>query len=157
MKFELWTIGKTNFKYLEEGMKIYEKRLSHYLKFSTEIIPNIKNAKNLNPAQLIEKESDIVLKKINTDDLLVVLDEKGKQFSSVQFSKKIENWQLLSQKKVIFLIGGAYGFSDKIYQRANEKIAFSQMTFSHQMIRLFVLEQIYRGMTILRGEPYHNE
>lgn len=157
MKFELWTIGKTNFKYLDEGMQVYEKRLSHYLKFSTEVIPNIKNAKNLKPAQLVEKEGDIILKKLNTDDWLIVLDEKGKQFTSTEFSKKIANWQLLSQKRIIILIGGAFGFSDKIYQRANEKIAFSKMTFSHQMIRLFVLEQIYRGMTILRGEPYHNQ
>ena len=157
MKFELWAIGKTNFKYLSEGEAIYEKRLSHYLNFRKEIIPDVKNPKNLKPAQLLDKEANTVLKKIKNEDFLILLDEGGKHFSSVDFSKKIQSWQMNGSRRVIFLIGGAFGFSDALYRRANEKISLSKMTFSHQMIRLFFLEQLYRGMTILRGEPYHNQ
>jgi 23S rRNA (pseudouridine1915-N3)-methyltransferase len=157
MKVELWMIGKTAFSYLEDGMAIYEKRLKHYLPLSLEVVPDIKNAKNLSPQELKEKEGAIILKKLKNDDLLIILDEKGKEYSSISFSTFIEKQLSAPKKRLIFLIGGAYGFSSEIYQRANMKISLSKMTFSHQMIRLFFLEQLYRAMTILKGEPYHNK
>ena len=156
MKVELWMIGKTAFSYLDEGMAIYEKRLRHYLPFSIELIPDIKAAKNLSPDELKKKEGLLILKKLRSDDFLILLDEGGKAFTSVAFSGFMENHLSLSKKRLIFQIGGAYGFSEEIYKRANTKIALSKMTFSHQMIRLFFLEQLYRAMTILKGEPYHN-
>ena len=157
MKVAFWVIGKTSEAYLKNGIEIYQKRLPHYLKFEYEVLSDIKNPKNLTTAQLLDKEADMVLKKLNNEDHLMILDEKGKDFTSVQFSKKIEKFQIAGTKKVVFLVGGAFGFSPKIYQRANGKLSLSKMTFSHQMIRLFFLEQLYRAMTILRGEPYHNE
>ena len=157
MKIAFWVIGKTSEEYLKKGCEVYQKRLPHYLKFEYEILPDIKNPKNLTTAQLLDKEADMVLKKLKNEDYLMILDEKGKEFSSIQFSKKIEKFQISGTKRVVFLVGGAFGFSPKIYQRANEKLSLSKMTFSHQMIRLFFLEQLYRAMTILRGEPYHNE
>ena len=157
MKVEFWVIGKTNETYLQRGMDNYSKRLTHYLKFVIEVIPDVKNPKNLSREQLKLKEGASILKKLKSEDYLVLLDEKGKEYTSIQFSKRLEKFQISGKKRVIFLVGGAFGFSPEIYQRANEKLSVSQMTFSHQMIRLFFLEQLYRAMTILRGEPYHNE
>jgi 23S rRNA (pseudouridine1915-N3)-methyltransferase len=157
MKVELWMIGKTNFGYLKEGIEIYDKRLKHYLSLDLKIIPDIKNAKNLTPDQIRQKESALIFQKLQNDDFLVLLDEKGKEFSSVAFAKYMENQFLSSKKKIVFLIGGAFGFSKDIYGRSNSKMALSKMTFSHQMVRLFFLEQLYRAMTILKGEPYHNQ
>ena len=157
MKVEFWVIGKTSESYLNKGIDIYSKRLNHYLKFEMLVIPDVKNPKNLNSEQLKSKEGELILKKLKNEDYLILLDEKGKEFTSVQFSKKLEKFQISGKKRVVFLVGGAFGFSPEIYQRANEKFSLSQMTFSHQMIRLFFLEQLYRAMTILRGEPYHNE
>ena len=157
MKVEFWVIGKTNETYLQRGMDNYSKRLTHYLKFVIEVIPDVKNPKNLSREQLKLKEGAFILKKLKSEDYLVLLDEKGKEYTSIQFSKRLEKFQISGKKRVIFLVGGAFGFSPEIYQRANEKLSVSQMTFSHQMIRLFFLEQLYRAMTILRGEPYHNE
>lgn len=157
MKVEFWVVGKTSERYLQEGIFVYTKRLKHYLKFEMEIIPDIKNPKNLSVEKLKTKEGESILRKLKNEDYLVLLDEKGKELTSTKFSKQIEKYQISGKKRVIFLVGGAYGFSPEIYQRANEKLALSQMTFSHQMIRLFFFEQIYRAMTILRGEPYHNE
>ncbi len=157
MKVELWLIGKTSFEYLRAGMQIYEKRLKHYLPFEVAIIPDIKNAKNLSPGQIKKKEGELLLSKIKKEDFLILLDERGKQFSSIGFSKFMEQKLQMSSRKMVFVIGGAFGFSEVVYQRANSKISFSKMTFSHQMIRLFVLEQLYRAMTIMRGEPYHNQ
>ena len=157
MKVEFWVIGKTSESYLNNGIDIYSKRLNHYLKFEMVVIPDVKNPKNLDSSQLKSKEGELILKKLKNEDYLILLDEKGKEFTSVQFSKKLEKFQISGKKRVVFLVGGAFGFSPEIYQRANEKFSLSQMTFSHQMIRLFFLEQLYRAMTILRGEPYHNE
>ena len=157
MKVQLWYIGKTSFPYLEKGMQLYIKRLERYLSFSTAIIPDVKKGNKLPAAQLKIKEGEAVLKKINPSDFLVLLDERGEEFTSVQFSKFMEQKLLLGNRRLIFLIGGAYGFSEQIYQRADQKMALSKMTFSHQMIRLFFLEQLFRAMSILRGEPYHNE
>ncbi len=157
MKVEFWVIGKTSESYLNKGIDIYRKRLNHYLKFEMVVVPDVKNPKNLDSIQLKSKEGESILKKLKNEDYLILLDEKGKEFTSVQFSKKLEKFQISGKKRVVFLVGGAFGFSPEIYQRANEKFSLSQMTFSHQMIRLFFLEQLYRAMTILRGEPYHNE
>ena len=156
MKTELWLIGKTSFPYLNEGMGIYQKRLKHYLSFHLHIIPDIKNRKNLKEEQIKQKEGNEILKKLNPSDCLILLDENGKNYDSVAFSKFLDQKFQHSHKRLIFQIGGAYGFSDAVYQRANAKISLSKMTFSHQMVRLIFLEQLYRGMTILRGEPYHH-
>jgi 23S rRNA (pseudouridine1915-N3)-methyltransferase len=157
MKVELWVIGKTNFDYLKEGIKIYENRLNHYLSFELKIIPDLKNSKNFSTDQIKQKEGGLILPKLQKNDFLILLDEKGKEFSSIAFAQYMDRQLQSSRKKIIFLIGGAYGFSKEVYERANGKIALSIMTFSHQMIRLFFLEQLYRSMTIIKGEPYHNQ
>ena len=156
MKVELWAIGKTNEKYLEEGLAVYLKRLPHYLPFQMDILPDPKGGKNWKPGQFRLKEGVMVLDKLKEGDYLILLDERGKQFSSVQFARYLDQLLMSSSKRIVFLIGGAYGFSEDLYQRANARLALSTMTFSHQMVRLFFLEQLYRGMTILRGEKYHN-
>ncbi|HHH49572.1 MAG TPA: 23S rRNA (pseudouridine(1915)-N(3))-methyltransferase RlmH [Saprospiraceae bacterium] len=156
MKIELWLVGKTNKAYLKDGMDIYQKRIGKYIPFQMEIIPDIKSAKNLSALLLKKKEGERILSKIDKKDCLILLDENGKQFTSEAFAKYFEQQLQSSFRKIIFLIGGAYGFSEEVYQRANFKIAVSKMTFSHQMVRLFFLEQLYRAMTILRNEPYHN-
>lgn len=157
MKIEFWVIGKTNEKYLQQGMDIYHKRLGHYLPFKLEILPDLKQSKNLKPGQFKEKEGKMILQKLTSADHLILLDERGKSYTSVKFAHYLDQLLMGSQKRNIFLVGGAYGFSEAVYQRANAKLQLSDMTFSHQMIRLFFLEQLYRGMTILRGEPYHNQ
>lgn len=156
MRVEFWAIGKTSFPYLKEGVDIYEKRLKHYLSYSSSILPDVKNAKNLSPDQLKVKEGQIVLKNIADGDFLVILDEKGKSYTSEQFSVFLEKKMQMSYKRIIFLVGGAFGFSSEVYQRADTKLSLSAMTFSHQMIRLFFTEQLYRACTIMKGEPYHN-
>lgn len=157
MKTELWYIGKTSFPYLEEGMKLYEKRLERYLVFESVLLPDVKNANKLPPDQLKIKEGETVLGKLAPGDFLVLLDERGGQMSSVQFAKFMEQQLQAGSRKMVFLVGGAYGFSTAVYQRANQQLSLSKMTFSHLMIRLFFLEQLFRAMTILKGEPYHNE
>ena len=157
MKVEFWVIGKTSFKYLIEGTDIYEKRIKRYLPFEYKVLIDVKNAGKLKPEMLVAKEGQNVLGKLKPDDLLILLDERGKAYSSTEMATFVENTLHQSQKRLIFLVGGAYGFSDEVYKRANHKLALSKMTFSHQMIRLFFLEQLYRAMTILRNEPYHNE
>lgn len=122
-----------------------------------QVIPELKNTKNLSIAEQQEKEADLILKQLETSDEVVLLDEKGKQFTSVGFSEFIAKKMLASHKRMIFVVGGPYGFSERVYQRANGKVSLSAMTFSHQMIRLIFVEQLYRAMTILKGEPYHHE
>lgn len=156
MKIYFWAIGKTNEQYLQEGIAIFTKRLGHYLPFETSEWPDIKQAGKLSPSKLKEKEGQLILQKLKPDDYLILLDEKGKQFTSELFAEQLNKWLQLSHKRIIFLIGGAYGFAPDIYQRANQKMALSSMTFSHQMVRLFFVEQLYRGMTILKNQPYHN-
>lgn len=157
MKLELWVIGNTSFPYLKEGTAIYEARLKHYLPFEYHILPDIKNAKNRSNDQLKNKEGELILKKLDKGDCLILLDEKGKEFSSVKFADYLEQLFQQNHRRIVLLIGGAYGFSEEVYERANAKISLSKMTFSHQMVRLFVLEQLYRAMTILRNQPYHHE
>ncbi len=156
MKLELWMIGKTNKGYLKEGLAEYEKRVKRYLPFSMEVLPDIKKAGKLSVSQLKEKEGDLLLERLKNEDCLILLDENGQQFSSEEFARYMEKLLTQSHRRVIFQIGGAYGFSEKVYQKAQKKLALSKMTFSHQMIRLFFLEQLYRAMTILKNEPYHN-
>lgn len=157
MKIKLLAIGKTAQSELNRLINLYQNRLKHYISFEIEIIPDIKNAKNLSQSQLKEKEAQLILSKIQSGDVVVLLDEKGKQFTSVEFSTYLQKKMNAATKQLVFVIGGAFGFSDEIYTVATEKISLSKMTFSHQMIRLFITEQLYRSFTILKNEPYHHE
>lgn len=157
MKIKLLAIGKTDQASLIDLIDHYQKRLNHYISFEIEIIADVKNAKSLNQAQLKEKEGQLILSKIQRTDLLVLLDEKGKQYSSIEFSEYLQKKMNASTKQLVFVIGGAFGFSEDVYKVAVEKISLSKMTFSHQMIRLFLAEQLYRSFTILKNEPYHHE
>lgn len=156
MKIELWAIGKTNEKYLEAGIAIFEKRLKNYLPFTLLILPDVKQ-KFTDGNLLKKKEGEMVLSKLASDDYLVLLDEHGSEFTSVELANWMEKRLATIQRKMVFLIGGAFGFSPEVHARANERLALSKLTFSHQMVRLFFLEQLYRAMTILKNEPYHNE
>lgn len=157
MKVRFFMIGKTAEPYLEEGMAIYEKRLPHYLPFQSEVLPDIKNARNMDEQSLKQKEGEAVLKRLDPRDFLVLLDEKGRSFRSVQFAAQLEKWSVQGVDSLVFLIGGAYGFSEAIYHRAAMQMSLSPMTFSHQMVRLIFLEQLYRAFSINKGEPYHHE
>jgi 23S rRNA (pseudouridine1915-N3)-methyltransferase len=156
MKIKLIAIGKTDSKDLQPLIEEYSKRLSFYVSFNFEIIPDIKNAKNVSKKQQKIAEGNELLKRIEKSDTIIILDEKGKTFSSVEFSVFLQKKMNSGLKNLIFMIGGPYGFSEEIYQRANAKISLSTMTFSHQMVRLFFIEQLYRGFTILKNEPYHH-
>ncbi len=157
MNIKLIAIGKTDNKHLNSLIEEYTKRLSFYIKFDLEIIPDIKNAKNLSEAQQKEKEGALILSKIAPTDLLILLDDKGKSFSSMKFAEELQKRMNAGVKTLVYVIGGPYGFSEEVYKAAQGKVSLSQMTFSHQMIRLFFIEQLYRGFTILRNEPYHHE
>jgi 23S rRNA (pseudouridine1915-N3)-methyltransferase len=156
MKVELWVIGKIQEAYLETGTLHYEKKLKHYLPFQVQSIPDIKNPGKMNSTMLRTKEGESILEKIKPEDWLILLDEGGKQMGSEEFAVFLDKKLQMSQRRLIFLIGGAFGFSDAVYARANEKLSLSKMTFTHQMVRLFFLEQLYRAMAILNHEPYHN-
>lgn len=157
MKLELLVIGKTNDKYLQEGINNFTKRIIHYIPFEIKYLPDVKLTKNLSEDKQKELEGLTFLSNVQAGDVLVLLDEKGREFTSREFSAYIEKKMINVSKKLIFIIGGPYGFSHAVYERANEKISLSKMTFSHEMVRLFFTEQIYRAMTILRGEPYHHD
>ncbi len=156
MNIKLLAIGKTDSVPLQHLISEYEKRLEHYVKFKLETIPDIKNAKNLSQVQQMEKEGELILKKMGPTDILVLLDENGKQFSSIDFSKYLQKKMNSGIKQLVLAIGGPYGFSDAVHEKSQGKISLSKMTFSHQMVRLFVVEQVYRAFTILRNEPYHH-
>lgn len=157
MRINLVCMGKTDDKEITSLISYYQKRLPKYWNFELIEIPDVKNAKNLNPDVLKKEEGKLFLNYIDNSDTVVLLDEKGKQFTSREFAHKIETWMSSSVKKVSIIIGGAYGFSEEMYERANEKMSLSKMTFTHQMIRLFFVEQIYRADQILQGKPYHND
>lgn len=157
MTIKLLAIGKTDDGNLQTLTDIYVKRLGHYNKFELEIIPDLKNTKNLEVEQQKTKEGKLILDKVSDSDFLVLLDENGKQFSSEAFSEYIQKRLNSGLKQLIFVIGGPYGFSEEVYQRAQNKVSLSKMTFSHQMIRLFFVEQLYRAFTILKNEPYHHK
>ena len=156
MNIKLIAIGKTDNKSLQTLIDDYTKRLSFYIKFDLEIIPDIKNVKNLSESEQKTKEGQLILSKLPPTDQLILLDENGKEFNSVGFSDFLQKKMNSGIKTLVFVIGGPYGFSEEVYQKAQGKVALSQMTFSHQMVRLFVIEQIYRGFTILNNEPYHH-
>ena len=156
MTIRLIAIGKTDNRELTLLLDTYIKRLSFYIKFSLEIIPDIKNSKNLSEGQQKQKEGELILNRLNPTDVLILLDENGKQFDSIGFSSYLQKHMNSGIKHLVFIIGGPYGFSEEIYKKANGKISLSKMTFSHQMIRLFFIEQLYRGFTILKNEPYHH-
>ena len=157
MKISLVVIGKTDANYFSEAIREYQNRLVHYIPFEMQVIPDIKNAKNLSESQQKEKEGELILKSLQAGDYLVLLDEKGKEFTSMQFASYLEKKMHTVSRRLVFVIGGPYGFSEAVYQAASEKGSLSKMTFSHQMIRLIFVEQIYRAMTILNNEPYHHE
>ena len=157
MKIALLMIGKTDTRYFAEAINEYKSRLAHYVPFEMQVIPDIKNVKNLSESQQKEREGEILLKALQTGDYVVLLDERGKEMTSVQFAHYLEKKMNTTPRRLVFIIGGPYGFSEEVYQMANEKLSLSQMTFSHQMVRLIFVEQIYRAMTILNNEPYHHE
>jgi len=156
MQIKLIAIGKTDNKNLQVLIEDYKKRLGHYIRFEFEIIPDLKKVKHLSEAQQKEKEGELILAKTQKSDVLILLDENGKQLDSVGFSGYLQKHMNAGIKTLIFVIGGPYGFSDAVYKRANGKLGLSKMTFSHQMVRLFFIEQLYRGFTILKNEPYHH-
>ena len=155
MKISIWCIGKTDEKYINEGVDKYLNRLKHYSKITFEPLKDVKPAQT--PEETLKREAEIVLSKIKPEDVLILLDEKGEMYSSVKFADYIEKLQVQANKHIIFLIGGAFGHHQSIRDRANHLISLSKMTFSHQMVRLFLVEQIYRAFTIIRNEKYHNE
>ncbi|WPU95180.1 23S rRNA (pseudouridine(1915)-N(3))-methyltransferase RlmH [Mucilaginibacter sabulilitoris] len=157
MKITFLTVGKTEDAYLKEGIDKYVKRLKHYTKLELVELNELKNTKALSAEQQKAKEAEMILKKINQLDYVVLMDEKGKEYSSTQFAAYINKKEISSSANLIFIIGGPYGFDQSVYQRANDKISLSRMTFSHQMVRLFFVEQLYRAYTIIKGEPYHHE
>ena len=156
MKITLLAIGKTLNEYLKTGEEEYLKRLQFYGNIEYCIIPAIKNTKSLTEEQQKTEESKLLLSKIDASDFCILLDENGKSYTSEAFSNFLNGKMTSGIKNLVFVIGGAYGFSDQIYQRANHKLSLSSMTFSHQMVRLIFLEQLYRAFTILKGEPYHH-
>lgn len=157
MKICLIVIGKTDEAYLQKGLEIFGNRIPHYILFETKVIPDIKNGKNLSFEQQKDKEGELILQQLTSSDELILLDERGLEFSSVDFARFLEKKMLSGIKRLVFVIGGPYGFSDKVYSRANGKVSLSKMTFSHQMVRLIFVEQLYRAFTILKGEPYHHQ
>lgn len=156
MQIKLLAIGKTDNKELQSLIFDYQRRLGHYIKFDLQIIPDIKKAKHLTENQQKDKEGELLLHLINSNDVLVLLDENGKSLNSLQFADYLQKHMNSGIKQLIFAIGGPYGFSDAVQERANGKLSLSKMTFSHQMVRLFFIEQLYRGFTILKNEPYHH-
>ena len=157
MKIKLIIVGKTNAKYLLEGEKEYENRLKHYTKFEQIIIRDVKQSGKLSENEINNIEGQLILGKLEKSDHVILLDDKGKSFSSIQFSDFLQKKMNSSLKSLVFVVGGPFGFSDDVYQRANSKLSLSKMTFSHQMVRLIFKEQLYRGFSILRGEKYHHE
>ena len=156
MKIKFIVVGKTDTEYLREAIAVYEDRLKHYVPFETICIPDVKNAGKLSESQLKNKEGQNILSRLNLGDELVLLDEKGKTFSSPEFSLMLSKKINAGSKCIAFVAGGAYGFSDEVYAKASSMISLSKMTFTHQMVRLIFIEQLYRAFTIMKGEAYHH-
>jgi len=157
MNIELITVGKTDVKWVKEGLDIYVSRLKHYVQFKVTEIPELKKAQALSRDQIKEKEGELILKQLEQSDTLVLLDEHGIEYRSTEFAGFIEKHMLSGTKRLVFAVGGAYGFSPEVHSRARAKMSLSKMTFTHQMVRTIFAEQLYRAFTILKGEPYHNE
>lgn len=151
------TIGKTHIGFVNDGIKEYKTRIQRYIPFAIEELPDIKTGKSTTERQQKEKEGAMILDKTNPADFVILLDEKGREYSSVEFASYIQKLMGSGRKRTVFVVGGPYGFSDEVYSRADAKLSLSRMTFNHEMVRMFFVEQIYRAMTILRGEPYHHE
>ncbi|WP_417265760.1 23S rRNA (pseudouridine(1915)-N(3))-methyltransferase RlmH [Brumimicrobium sp.] len=157
MKTKLIYVGKTGKSFLTEGEKEYTKRVKRYTPFETIELPDVKNAKKRTEEEIKSIEAEAILKKIKPSDYVVLLDEKGSEFTSIQFASYIQKQFNSGSQGLVFVIGGPYGFSNEVYQRANDQLALSKLTFSHQMVRMFFIEQLYRGLTILKNEPYHHQ
>lgn len=157
MKITLLTLGKTQDKYLAEGIAVFVKRLKHYISFQIIEIPELKDTKSLSRDQQKIREAELLFKNINSTDHVILLDEKSREFTSRQFADFLNKKLVGGQQRLVFVVGGPYGFSADIYDRSNEMLSLSKMTFSHQMIRLLFAEQLYRAFTILKGEPYHHD
>ena len=157
MKIFLLVIGKTDETYLQNGIEIFLKRIPHYISFEMKVLPDLKNSKNLSEDQQKEKEGELIIQQLAPADEIILLDENGIETSSVEFARFLEKKMISGIKRLVFVIGGPYGFSATLYSRANAKLSLSKMTFSHQMVRLIFAEQLYRAMTILKGEPYHHQ
>lgn len=157
MKITLITVGKTDRDWVKQGLDIYVSRLKHYIPFSINEIPELKNVSALSKEQIKSREGELILKLVKPTDDLILLDESGKEYTSMELAKVIQDKISYSNKDIVYVIGGAYGFSEEVYRRANSKMSLSKMTFSHQMVRAIFAEQIYRAFTIIRGEPYHHE
>lgn len=157
MKITLLTVGKTDKDWVKQGIDIYASRMKHYFPFSIVEIPELKNASSLSQEQIKTKEGELILKNIKPNDDAILLDERGREFSSMEFAKVLQDKISYTGKDIVFVIGGAYGFAEVVKQRSNSKISLSRMTFSHQMVRAIFVEQLYRAFTIMKGEPYHHE
>lgn len=157
MKICFLVVGKTDEAYLQTGIDIFMKRIPHYISLEMKIIPDLKNTRNLTEQQQKEKEGELILQQLSGGDELYLLDENGSEYTSVEFARFLEKKMIGGLKRMVVVVGGPYGFSGEVYARANGKICLSRMTFSHQMVRLIFVEQLYRAMTILKGEPYHHQ
>ncbi|RPH28769.1 MAG: 23S rRNA (pseudouridine(1915)-N(3))-methyltransferase RlmH [Bacteroidales bacterium] len=157
MKVTLIVVGKTDKKHILEGVSEYEKRLSHYCKFEVRVISDIKNSKSMSASVQVQKEGELILGVLRSKSEVILLDERGSEFSSIDFAKFIEKKGIAGQRELTFIIGGPYGFSPEVKAVATALISLSRLTFSHQIVRLIFMEQLYRAMTIIKGEPYHHE
>ncbi|MBQ6069298.1 MAG: 23S rRNA (pseudouridine(1915)-N(3))-methyltransferase RlmH [Bacteroidales bacterium] len=157
MNIRLLVVSRTDIPYISEGIEVYTKRLKHYINFEIEVIPALKDQKGASSNDIKEREGALILKKLEGADRVILLDEHGMEYTSVGFSRFIQKQMNAGTRNLVFVVGGAYGFSAAVYATAHDKISLSQMTFNHQMVRLFFVEQLYRAFTILNHEPYHNE
>ncbi|MBD5243280.1 MAG: 23S rRNA (pseudouridine(1915)-N(3))-methyltransferase RlmH [Barnesiella sp.] len=157
MKIVLMTVGKTTTDYLRKGIEMYTARINRYMQFELNELPDIRNTKSLTEAQQKEREGELILSALQPSDAVVLLDERGREMTSREFADDIDRYGIRGTKRLVYIVGGPYGFSAKVYDRANAKLSLSRMTYPHEMVRLFFTEQIYRAMTILRGEPYHHD
>ncbi|MDE6008411.1 MAG: 23S rRNA (pseudouridine(1915)-N(3))-methyltransferase RlmH [Muribaculaceae bacterium] len=157
MEIILLTVGKTSQSYVKTGFEDFQKRLSHYITFKNEAIPDIRIAKSTPPALQKEKEGEAILSYLSPSDFCILLDENGKEYTSLEFSSRLGKVLNSGRKRAVFVVGGPYGFSNDVYRRADDKLSLSKMTFTHEMVRLFFIEQLYRAFTIMKGEPYHHQ
>ena len=157
MNCVLLTVGKTDVKWVKEGLDVYTSRIGHYVPFRVTEIPELKKVSALSRQQIKEKEGELLLRQVSPSDTLILLDENGREFRSVEFASYLEKMLAGGGRNLVFAVGGAYGFSEAVYKRAQDKLSLSRMTFSHQMVRTVFAEQLYRALTILKGEPYHHE
>ncbi|MDR2084529.1 MAG: 23S rRNA (pseudouridine(1915)-N(3))-methyltransferase RlmH [Bacteroidales bacterium] len=157
MKITFLLCGKTSEKWISEGINLYSKRIKNYISFEEKILPDLKNSSKLSVIEIKSKEGEQILNELDVSDFLILLDENGNTFSSISFANELQKLMNTGRKRFVFLVGGPYGFSPEVFKRANMKISLSEMTFSHQIIRVIFLEQLYRAFTILNNEPYHHQ